>query len=111
MSGEGMMAADPADVRAEPIVWQVMVAVAETRRATIVEERAGVLTFARAFCASIDTMIAQGKLPGVDGAALKERVRAFANGIATGLHRDGHEDPGVRLALRELVLRDLGGAA
>lgn len=104
MSGEGMVAACPSALHETA-------AIGDAVRATIVDERAGVLTFARAFCASIDTMIAQGKLPGVDGAALKEQVRAFANGIATGLHRDGHEDPRVRLALRDLVMRELGGAA
>lgn len=52
-------------------------------------------------------MIAAGKLPGADGDALRDRVLAFADGPATGLHRLEPDPIGVRAALREEIGRDV----
>lgn len=71
---------------------------------TIVAERAGVLAFARATCRQIDALNARGRLGEADADAVKNAVRAFAQGIATGLHRDGHDPVMVRTLMRSIVV-------
>lgn len=72
---------------------------------TIVAERAGVLGLARVFAAQVEQLVAAGRVPGPEATVLKDRIRAFADGIATGLHREGHDHPAVRAAMREVMRR------
>lgn len=97
MSGEGV--ALFADELRTTMTGAVTTAIVDA----IIAEREGVLTYARAQCGVIDGLVERGKLPGVDAAELKLRLRAFADGIAIGLHRDGLEDSRVRAALRQVV--------
>lgn len=85
-----------ADVRAaiEPLI-----------ASAVVEERQGLLALAREHCAQADALSARGRLDGVDCEALKARLTAFAEGVATGLHRDGHDLPGVRELMKSAGVR------
>lgn len=69
----------------------------------IVAERSGVLTFARAFCGQVDALVTMGRVGADDATILKERIRAFADAVATGLHRDGADPIEVRAAMRAIV--------
>lgn len=69
----------------------------------VVAERAGVLAFARSKCGEIDASAARGDITQEEADWLKPCLRAFADSIETGLHRDGHELPEVRAALRAIV--------
>ena len=71
---------------------------------TIVAERAGVLAFARETCRQIDTLRERKRLGDADASALKNAIRAFAQGVATGLHRDGHDPALVRTLMRSIVV-------
>ena len=75
----------------------------DIERETIVAERAAVLAFAREHGRQVDAMIAAGRLPAAEATTLKQRISCFADGIATGLHRDGSDPEGVRAALRAVV--------
>ena len=75
----------------------------DVERDAIVAEREGVLTLACSYGLQLDAMIAAGKIKGEDATELKQRVRAFADMIATGLHRDGADPAGVRDAMRAIV--------
>lgn len=97
MSGEGVAAfGDDGRLVATDAVTTAIVD-------TIIAERAGVLGYARAQAAVIDQMIASRRITASEATLLKERLRAFADGIAIGLHCDGVEHPRVRAALREIA--------
>lgn len=93
MSGCGVIAADPAAVGLS------------VRTETIVAERAGVLAFAREHGRQVDLLIERGRLTAAEATTLKARVRAFADGVAQGLHVAGDEAE-VRRAMRDVVLAD-----
>jgi hypothetical protein len=69
----------------------------------IVAERAGVLTFARAFAGQIGALVGMGRIGADEATLLKHQIRAFADAIATGLHRDGADPVAVRNAMRLIV--------
>lgn len=97
MSGEGVAAfVDDGRLVATDAVTTAIVE-------TIIAERAGMLAFARAQGVVIDQMIVSRRITASEATLLKERLRAFADGIAIGLHRDGVEDPRVRAALRKIA--------
>lgn len=77
---------------------------AERDVGTIVAERAGVLAFARETCGQIDTLCQRKRLGDADASALKNAIRAFAQGVATGLHRDGRDPAMVRTLMRSIVV-------
>lgn len=78
----------------------------DVRREEIVAERGGVLTLARAHCGQIDALVERRRISAEDATHLKERLRAFADQIATGLHREGTDPAGTRAAMRAIVLGD-----
>ena len=74
------------------------------------EERAGVVQFAAATIARTQAMVARGKLGAEEATLLGQRLRAFADGVATGLHLGEADTPETRAAVREAlaVLRQGG---
>lgn len=67
---------------------------------TIVAERAGVLSHARAKREQIAALVERGRLPGIDGAELSRWISAFADEIAIGLHRAGEDPAEVRPTMK-----------
>lgn len=82
-----------------------MSAVEDAVRDTIVAERTGVLALAKVFGGQVDALVESGRVPAAEATLLKDRIRAFADSIATGLHRDGADPIGVRELMRH-VMRD-----
>lgn len=78
----------------------------EIATATIVAERAGVLALAKRHCGQIDVLVRQGRVSADEATTLKERVRAFADQIAQGLHVQTDDDRAVRAAMREVLKRE-----
>ena len=77
--------------------------VLEIKRATIVDERGGVLALSRQRCLAIDGLIGSGKMDAEFGSQLKRSILQFADDVAIGLHVDGEDLPGVRDAMRPIV--------
>lgn len=86
----------PAEVERATVIF-------ETERETIVAERAGVLALARSYASAVDAAVSKGRIPAGEATALKGWAKAFADMIATGLHREGADPAGVRAALREIT--------
>lgn len=76
--------------------------------ATIVAERAGVLSHARTVCASITAIETRGGLGQADASFVRRVVRNFATDIAIGFHVDGEPSRGVQAQMRALRERDHG---
>ena len=76
--------------------------------ATIVAERAGVLSHARTVCASITAIEGRGGLAQADASFVRRVVLNFANDIAIGFHVDGEPSRAVQAQMRALRERDHG---
>ena len=76
---------------------------ADVETATIVAERAGVLSLRRQHELAIDRALEGGRLTGADATAVKQVLRGFADAIAIGLHRDAGDTVAVRDAMRAVV--------
>lgn len=74
--------------------------------AAIVAERAGVLALAKRHCGQVDAMVARCALSADEATPLKERLRAFADQVAQGLHVATEDDRAVRAAMRSVVARE-----
>jgi hypothetical protein len=70
---------------------------------TIVAERAGVLALAKRHCTQVDAMVARGTIAGDEATLLKERLRAFADQVAQGLHIETMDDRAVRAPMRAIL--------
>ena len=79
----------------------------------VVRERIGVLAYRHTAEAQVDQLIASGRLRADDATVLKARLRAFAEGVAQGLHVGGEDPPAVRHAMRAAIIAGTGiaGAA
>lgn len=78
----------------------------DVRIATIVDERAGVLSLARQRCLCVDAMVLRGVLTAEAGAEFKSTIRMFAGDIAIGLHVHGEDGGELRAAMRAVVLAE-----
>lgn len=76
---------------------------AQVVRDTIVSERSGALSLARVRCGEIDRLVKRGVIDAAQGDLTKRHLVNFADDLAIGLHRDGHDPEGVRDALRSLA--------
>lgn len=74
--------------------------------ATIVAERAGVLSLAKRQCVHIDRVAARGTISDADATLLKQQTWAFADQVAQGLHIQADDDAAVRAAMRDVVRRE-----
>jgi hypothetical protein len=77
--------------------------ITEIQRAVVVDERGGVLTYARDRCKSVDAMVARGSMDEEAGRLIKTTIRQFSGAVAIGLHIEGEDLPGVREAMRPIV--------
>lgn len=78
----------------------------DIERATIVDERAGVLSLARQRCLAVDTAVARGAMTADAGDEFKSTIRMFAGDIAIGLHVSGDDGGELRAAMRAVVLAE-----
>ena len=78
--------------------------ISEVKIAVLCDERAGVLALARQRCVAIDGLVERGAVDPDFAKEVKRAVRQFADDIAIGLHIEGDDLPGVREAMRPIVL-------
>ncbi|MEG3177031.1 hypothetical protein U1872_12385 [Sphingomonas sp. RB3P16] len=77
--------------------------IADVERETIVAERAGVLALARSYVGAVDAAVSKDRIEAGEAAFLKSWAKAFADMVATGLHREGADPTGVHAAMRAIV--------
>jgi len=94
MSGEGIVAACSHNMANDACLSRA----AQIARETIVNERAGVLGLAQ----SKARMLAK-QSGDSEAQAVRRALLNFANEVAIGLHREGVEDPAVRIAMKAVV--------
>lgn len=95
MSGVGI----PAGATGFADAVSAQAALVAVQRATIVAERAGMLTLARRHADQVETLIKLGRIDREAGNRLKDSIRAFVDQAAQGLHRDEADPDGVREAM------------
>jgi hypothetical protein len=78
----------------------------DIRIATIVDERAGILSLARQRCRCVDAMVSRGTMTADAGEDFKTTINMFAGDIAIGLHVRGEDGGEVRAAMRAVVLAE-----
>lgn len=78
----------------------------DIERATIVDERAGILSLARQRCRCVDAMVSRGAMTAEAGDEFKTTINTFAGDIAIGLHVRGEDGGELRAAMRAVVLAE-----